>query len=353
MTEQLLLRGRPDDLHHHLRDGDALKLTVPHVASQFARCIVMPNLVPPVTTTEHALAYRERILKHVPESRRDHFQPLMTLYLTDKTTPEEIHKAAATGHIFAVKLYPAGATTNSASGVTNIEHVYPALQAMSDAGLRLLVHGEVTDSSVDVFDREACFIERVLKPIVQRFPSLKIVMEHITTAEAAAFVSNAPANVGATITPQHLMYNRNAIFQGGLQPHKYCLPVLKREKHRQALLDVIASGSKKFFLGTDSAPHLKSKKEASCGCAGIYSAHAALELYAEAFESIGKLESLQAFACENGADFYGLPRNTGHVVLRRESWQVPASYPFHDGQLVPLKAGETLNWKLVDYEPSA
>ncbi|DAZ95358.1 TPA: hypothetical protein N0F65_002543 [Lagenidium giganteum] len=347
-TTTITLQGRPDDLHHHLRDGDdSLKLTVPHVAAQFARCIVMPNLVPPVTTTEQALAYRERILAHVPEAHKPTFEPLMTLYMTDHTTPEEIRKAAATGKIHAVKLYPAGATTNSDSGVTKVDNVLPALEAMADVGMPLLVHGEVTDPTVDVFDREACFIERVLKPLVAKAPKLKIVMEHITTEEAAKFVLQAPATVAATITPQHLLYNRNAIFQGGLRPHKYCLPVLKREKHRQALLDAVASGSRKFFLGTDSAPHVQSKKESGCGCAGIYSAHAALELYTEAFEAMGKLDLLQAFACENGADFYGLPRNQGQVTLKREEWNVPESYPFQGSQLVPLRAGEVMRWKLV------
>lgn len=338
---------RPDDLHHHLRDGAALALTVPHVSRQFARAIVMPNLVPPVTTTEHALAYYERIMAHVPAEQKTRFTPLMTLYMTDQTSPEEIRRAAASGKVFAVKLYPAGATTNSDSGVTKIDNVLPALQAMGELGMPLLVHGEVTDPSVDIFDREAQFIDQVLKPLVAKMPALKVVMEHITTEEAARFVAQAPANIAATITPQHLLYNRNAIFQGGLRPHKYCLPVLKREKHRLALLEAVASGSGKFFLGTDSAPHVASRKESACGCAGIYSGHAALELYAEAFESIGKLELLQGFACEHGADFYGLKRNDGETVLKQEDWQVPASYPFDNSELVPLKAGETMRWKLV------
>lgn len=338
---------RADDLHHHLRDGAALALTVPHVARQFARAIVMPNLVPPVTTTAQALAYHERIMAHVPAERKGQFEPLMTLYLTDGTTPEEIQRAAASKKVFAVKLYPAGATTNSDSGVTDITKVYPALRAMSELGMPLLVHGEVTDPSVDIFDREAEFIEQKLKPLVAALPELKVVMEHITTEDAAQFVAQAPANIAATITPQHLLYNRNVIFQGGLRPHKYCLPVLKREKHRLALLNAVASGSSKFFLGTDSAPHVASKKESACGCAGIYSGHAALELYAEAFESIGKLELLRGFACEHGADFYGLPRNAGETVLVQENWQVPASYPFDNSELVPLKAGETMRWKLL------
>ncbi|GLE01469.1 hypothetical protein PINS_up010299 [Pythium insidiosum] len=345
LPNELRLQGRPDDFHHHLRDGEALKLLVPHVARQFARCIVMPNLVPPVTTTAMALAYHDRIMAHVPAVYATRFQPLMTLYLTDQTSADEIRRAAASGKVFAVKLYPAGATTNSDSGVTDMERVHGALAAMQEVGMPLLVHGEVTDPTVDVFDREAVFIERVLKPLVAKFPQLKIVMEHITTEEAAKFVLQSPANVAATITPQHLLYNRNAIFQGGLRPHKYCLPVLKREKHRQALLKAVATGSRKFFLGTDSAPHLQSKKESGCGCAGIYSAHAALELYAEAFADMGRLDLLQAFACENGADFYGLPRNSGAAVLRRENWQVPASYAFETGSVVPLKALETLAWK--------
>ncbi|CAH0478535.1 unnamed protein product [Peronospora belbahrii] len=346
--------ARPDDMHHHLRDGDnALACTVSHVTSQFARCIVMPNLVPPVTTTEQALAYRERIMNHVPQEKRDPnssnpFVPLMTLYMTDSTSADEIRRAAATKKIFAVKLYPAGATTNSDSGVTNIDNIHLALNAMSEVGMPLLVHGEVTDPSVDLFDREATFVEQVIKPLVAKYPKLKVVMEHITTKEATEFVLNASNNVAATITPQHLIYNRNAIFQGGLRPHKYCLPVLKRETHRQALLQAIATGSKKFFLGTDSAPHVSSKKESGCGCAGIYSAHAALELYAETFESIGKLDLLRAFACENGADFYGLERNTiGDTVLKQEEWKVPDHYTFDNGVVVPLKAGETIRWKLV------
>ncbi|KAI9911004.1 hypothetical protein PsorP6_011149 [Peronosclerospora sorghi] len=352
-TELIWDNARPDDLHHHLRDGDAaLSCTVPHVSTQFARCIVMPNLVPPVTTTEQALAYRDRILKHVPEEKRDPtsctgFEPLMTLYMTDGTTADEIRRAAATHKIFAVKLYPAGATTNSAAGVTNMDNIDAALETMSQLGMPLLVHGEVTDPSIDVFDREATFVQQIMKPLVAKFPHLKIVMEHITTEDAVDFVMNASANVAATITPQHLLYNRNALFQGGLRPHKYCLPVLKREIHRQALLQAIATGSKKFFLGTDSAPHVSSKKESGCGCAGIYSAHAALELYAEAFESIGKLDLFRAFACEHGADFYGLKRNTrGKTVLKREAWKVPDSYPFDNDVVVPLKAGETIGWKL-------
>jgi dihydroorotase len=310
----------------------------------------MPNLVPPVTTTEHALAYYERIQKMIPSDapggKKRPFEPLMTLYMTDKTSGEEIRKAAASGKVYAVKLYPAGATTNSDSGVTNIELVYAALEVMSEVGMPLLVHGEVTDSCIDVFDREATFIERVLKPLVTKFKKLKIVMEHITTKEAAEFVTNAPANIAATITPQHLLYNRNAIFQGGLRPHKFCLPVLKRETHRQALLAAVKGPQAfKFFLGTDSAPHAIERKESSCGCAGIYSAHAALELYAQAFEEMDALELFESFASKNGAAFYGLERNVGTTTLVQETWTVPETYPFDKTKLVPLKAGETLKWK--------
>ncbi|CAI5713355.1 unnamed protein product [Peronospora destructor] len=329
-TELKWVNAHPDDMHHHLRDGyDALACTVSHVTSQFARCIVMPNLVPPVTTTEMALAYRGRIMTHVPTEKREPnssngFEPLMTLYMTDGTSADEIHRAAATNKIVAVKLYPAGSNDQ--------------LRLWRDQNWQ---HIFGTGS------HERSWHALVIKPLITKFPQLKVVMEHITTKEAAEFVSNAPANVAATITPQHLLYNRNAIFQGGLRPHKYCLPVLKREIHRQALLQAIASGSKKFFLGTDSAPHVSSKKESGCGCAGIYSAHAALELYAEAFESIGKLDLLRAFACENGADFYGLKRNTvGDTVLAQVEWEVPDNYPFDNGFVVPLKAGEIIRWKL-------
>ncbi|ETW10477.1 dihydroorotase, homodimeric type [Aphanomyces invadans] len=342
----LRIRGA-DDMHHHLRDGAALALTVPQAAAQFRRAIAMPNLVPPVTTTALAIAYRERILKHVPAGRS--FEPLMTLYMTDGTTPAIIREAKASGVVFAVKYYPAGATTNSDSGVTKIENIYPALEAMAEVGMPLLVHGEVTDQTVDIFDREAVFIHTVLVPLIARFPALKIVMEHITTADAVAFVAQAPANVAATITCHHLLYNRNAIFQGGLRPHKYCLPVLKRETHRQALLEAVKSGNPKFFLGTDSAPHIVDKKHSSCGCAGIHTAHAALELYAEAFEAVGSLDKFEAFCSVHGATFYDLPLNEGPPVeLVPTTWTVPASYPFESSQVVPLRAGETISWKKLD-----
>ncbi len=336
---------RPDDWHLHLRDGEALAAVLPHTARQFARAIVMPNLKPPVTTVEQAAAYRQRILAALPRGMA--FEPLMTLYLTDNTPPAEIAKAVASGFVKAVKLYPAGATTNSDAGLTAVEKAYDTLAEMERLGLPLLVHGEVTDPAVDLFDREKAFIDTVLMPLVQRFPQLKVVMEHITTREAAEFVAGTPANVAATITPQHLMYNRNAIFQGGVRPHWYCLPVLKRETHRQALVAAAISGNPKFFLGTDSAPHSKGAKEAACGCAGCFSAPAALELYAEVFESAGALDKLEGFASFHGPDWYGLPRNTGTVTLVKESWALPADYPFLAGDpIVPLRAGETLVWKM-------
>ena len=336
---------RPDDWHLHLRDGPAMASVVGHTAAQFARAIIMPNLKPPVTTTEQALAYRQRILEALPASSS--LQPLMTLYLTDKTSATEIETARASGHIHAVKLYPAGATTNSDFGVTDISHTYDALHAMAKAGMPLLVHGEVTSTDIDVFDREAVFIDRVLAPLVERIPELKVVMEHITTANAADFVLQASDRVAATITPQHLLMNRNAIFQGGIRPHHYCLPILKREEHRQRLLEVATSGSSKFFLGTDSAPHAQGDKESSCGCAGIYSAHAAIEFYAEAFEQAGALDKLEGFASFHGADFYGLPRNSDTITLQKQSWKVPETYPFAGKHVVPLRAGEKLGWKLV------
>jgi len=336
---------RPDDWHLHVRDGAAMRAVVPHSARQFARAIIMPNLRPPVTTTEQALAYRERILDAVPPGWD--FQPLMTLYLTDNTPPAEIARAKASGHIKACKLYPAGATTNSDSGVTDVRKLYPVLAAMQAQGLPLLVHGEVTDPEVDVFDREAVFIDRVLAPVACEFPELKIVLEHITTREAADYVREAPATVAATITAHHLLYNRNAIFQGGIRPHYYCLPILKHERHRQALIRAATSGDPKYFLGTDSAPHPCSGKETACGCAGCYTAHAALELYAEAFDAAGALDRLEAFASFNGADFYGLPRNTGTITLRKESWTPPESYVFGEAALKPLRSGETLPWRLV------
>ena len=336
---------RPDDWHLHLRDDEAMASVVAHTAARFHRAIVMPNLRPPVTTTEQALAYRERILAALPEG--SNFKPLMTLYLTDNTAPEEIRKARDSGAVTAVKLYPAGATTNSDSGVTDFDKVAPTLEAMSDAGMPLLVHGEVTAPEVDVFDRERVFIDQRLIPIIERHEGLKVVFEHITTKEAAQLVSGAREGVGATITPQHLLMNRNAIFQGGIRPHHYCLPVLKREEHRVALTEAIQSGSPKFFLGTDSAPHAKGAKECGCGCAGIYSAHAAIELYAEAFEAAGCLENLEAFAAFNGPDFYGLPRNEGTITLERSAWNVPESYPFGGDTVVPLRAGGEVAWRLV------
>ena len=335
---------RPDDWHAHLRDGAALHTVVPHTASQFARAIVMPNLKHPVTTTEQALAYKQRIVDATPAGAR--FTPLMTLYLTDNTTPKEVARAKEAG-IVAFKLYPAGATTNSAAGVTDIRHCYPALQAMQRLGLLLLVHGEVTDPATDMFDREAAFIERVMQPLRQAMPELKIVFEHITTREAAQYVTQADAYTAATITPQHLLYNRNALFVGGIRPHFYCLPILKRETHRQALLQAATSGNPRIFLGTDSAPHAAHLKENACGCAGCYSAPAALALYAEAFESVGALDKLEGFASHHGADFYGLPRNTETITLSRQPWTLPESYPFADANIKPLRAGETLQWQVV------
>ena len=343
-TPATLTITRPDDWHAHLRDGAALHTVVPHTASQFARAIVMPNLKQPVTTTEQALAYKQRIVDATPAGTR--FTPLMTLYLTDNTTPEEVARAKEAG-IVAFKLYPAGATTNSAAGVTDIRHCYPALQAMQRLGLLLRVHGEVTDPATDMFDREAAFIERVMQPLRQAMPELKIVFEHITTREAAQYVTQADAYTAATITPQHLLYNRNALFVGGIRPHFYCLPILKRETHRQALLQAATSGNPRIFLGTDSAPHAAHLKENACGCAGCYSAPAALALYAEAFESVGALDKLEGFASHHGADFYGLPRNTETITLSRQPWTLPESYPFADADIKPLRAGETLQWQVV------
>ncbi|HRD49072.1 MAG: dihydroorotase [Candidatus Competibacter sp.] len=336
---------RPDDWHLHLRDGAALHAVVPHSARQFARAIIMPNLRPPVTTTEQALAYRKRILGATPPELN--FQPLMTLYLTDQTLPAEIARAKTSGHVVAGKLYPAGATTHSDFGVTAIGKLYPTLAAMQAHDLPLLIHGEVTDPAVDIFDREAVFIEQVLIPLIRDFPALKIVLEHITTQDAADFVRAAPVTVAATITAHHLLYNRNAIFQGGIRPHYYCLPVLKRERHRQALLQAAISGNPKFFLGTDSAPHPRHGKETACGCAGCYTAHAALELYAEAFDAAGALGQLEGFASFYGADFYGLPRNCDTVTLLRQPMPIPAIFPFGADELIPLRAGETLGWRLV------
>lgn len=343
MIDSLTLT-RPDDWHLHLRDGAEMKSVLPDTARRFARAIVMPNLRPPVTTVAGAHAYRERILAALPAGLA--FEPLMTLYLTDNTPTEEIRAAKRSGFVHAVKYYPAGATTNSDSGVTDLHKAYPAIAAMEEHGVPLLLHGEVTDPEVDVFDREAVFIDRYLTRLLKDFPKLKIVLEHITTKQAAEFVTTAPTNVAATITAHHLLYNRNAMFKGGIRPHYFCLPVLKREIHREALIAAAVSDNPKFFLGTDSAPHAKTAKESACGCAGIYTAHAALELYAEVFETAGAINKLEAFASFYGADFYGLPRNSGRITLRRESWTVPESQAMGDEQLVPLRAGESLGWKL-------
>lgn len=336
---------RPDDWHLHLRDGAALKAVLPDTTKQFARAIVMPNLRPPVTTTELAIAYRQRILDALPADLN--FEPLMTLYLTDNTTAEEIAIAKASGIVHGVKLYPAGATTNSDSGVTNLGHCVKALEAMEKLGMPLLAHAEVTDSDVDVFDREKVFIERNMAPLLNTFPALKIVFEHITTKDAADFVTQAPSNVAATITAHHLLMNRNDMFKGGIQPHHYCLPILKREEHRLALVKAAISGNAKFFLGTDSAPHAKHTKEAACGCAGMYTAHTAMELYAEAFENASALDRLEGFASFYGADFYGLPRNIAQITLVKETWQVPHTLPFDNDELVPLKAGQLLGWRVL------
>ena len=336
---------RPDDWHLHLRDGETLKAVLPDTAHRFARAIVMPNLRPPVTNVDLALAYRERILEAVPNGLQ--FEPLMTLYLTDNTTGAEIKKASESGFVHAVKYYPAGATTNSDSGVTDLNKCSQVFEAMQNLGMPLLMHGEVTDGDVDVFDREKVFIDRNMKPLLARFPELKVVFEHITTRDAAQFVTAAPSNVAATITPHHLLMNRNAMFAGGMRPHHYCLPILKREEHRQALVEAAISGSPKFFLGTDSAPHPKSAKESACGCAGMYSAHAAIELYAEVFDAENALAKLEAFASFYGADFYGLPRNQDHITLVKESWQVPAEMEFGDDVLVPLRAGQSVQWRML------
>ena len=337
---------RPDDWHLHLRDNELMASVLPDTARQFARAIVMPNLRPPVTTTAQALAYRERILKALPAGTK--FEPLMTLYLTDITSADEIKHAKASGVVHAVKLYPAGATTNSDAGVTDLRKTYAALEAMQKLGMPLLVHGEVTNSDIDIFDREAVFIERVMQPLLKDLPGLRVVFEHITTQDAAEFVTSAPDTIAATLTPQHLLYNRNAMLVGGIRPHLYCLPVLKREMHREALIKAATSGNKKFFLGTDSAPHAQHTKENACGCAGCYSAHSAIELYAEAFENAGALDKLEGFASFYGADYYSLPRNKNKVSLRKEEWQVPASVGFGEHQLVPLRAGEMMKWKLVE-----
>ncbi len=337
---------RPDDWHLHLRDGAALKAVLPDTAKRFARAIVMPNLRPPVTTTALASAYRDRILSVLPDGMK--FEPLMTLYLTDNTPPEEIVKAKASGFVHGVKMYPSGATTNSDSGVTSLEKCYQTIAAMQAHGMPLLVHAEVTDGNVDVFDREKVFIERHMRPLMQQFPELKVVFEHITTQDAVQFVQSQPANVAATITAHHLLMNRNAMFTGGIRPHHYCLPVLKREEHRVALVQAAISGSAKFFLGTDSAPHAKSAKEASCGCAGMYTAHAAIELYAEVFDEMNALDKLEGFASVFGAGFYGLPVNQDTITLQKQSWQVPENIPYDNDVLVPLRAGQSVAWRLVD-----
>ena len=344
MMDTLTLR-RPDDWHLHLRDGEQLRAVLPFTAARFARAIVMPNLSPPITTTELALAYYARIRACLPE--RSAFEPLMTLYLTDRTEPAEVERARLSGRVFGFKLYPAGATTHSQAGVTDVRRIDPVLERMSEAGMVLEVHGEVTHEHVDVFDREARFIDEVLAPLAARHPRLRIVFEHITTRHAVEFVRATREGIAATITPQHLLLNRNALFAGGIRPHHFCLPVLKTEPDRTALLEAAVSGEPRFFLGTDSAPHPRQAKETACGCAGVFSAHAALELYTEAFESVGRLGALQAFASEFGPDFYRLPRNAQQVTLRKDSWQVPDSYPFGGGELVPLRAGERIAWRMV------
>ena len=339
---QTITITRPDDWHLHLRDGAEMAAVLPDTARRFARAIVMPNLKPPITTVDLARAYRDRIVAALPNGMN--FTPLMTLYLTDNTTPQEIERAKASGIIHGVKLYPAGATTNSDSGVTDLRKVSTALAAMEDCGMPLLVHGEVTDAHVDIFDREHEFIERLLHPLVAQYPNLRLVLEHITTRQAAEFVVSAGANIAATITAHHLLLNRNALFQGGVRPHHYCLPVLKREAHRQALLKAATSGDPKFFLGTDSAPHARHTKETDCGCAGVYSAYSAIELYAEAFESVGAIDKLEGFASFFGADFYRLPRNAQKITLTKTAMDIPAELKYGAHSLVPLRAGETVAW---------
>jgi dihydroorotase len=343
MTDTLTIT-RPDDWHVHFRDGAAMQSVLPDTARVFARAIAMPNLKPPVVTVADAAAYRDRLLAATPPGVA--FEPLMTLYLTDNTHPEQIIRGQASGFVHAVKYYPAGATTHSDAGVTDLLRCEAVFAAMEEAGLPLLVHGEVTDPAVDIFDRETVFIERVMLPLQIRHPRLKVVFEHITTSHAAEFVRGSGANIAATITVHHLLYNRNAMFKGGIRPHLYCLPVLKRETHRRALIEAATSGNPKFFLGTDSAPHARSAKESACGCAGIYTAHAAIELYAEAFDGVGALDQLEAFASFHGADFYGLPRNSDTITLRRENWQAPKNIQLGNEVLVPLRAGETIRWRV-------
>ncbi len=349
MTAQSISLIRPDDWHCHLRDNEALSTTVPHTARSFGRAIVMPNLKPPVTTVAAAAAYRDRII--AANNTAYDFEPLMTLYLTDSLAPEEIDRAVESGFVKAVKYYPAGATTNSDSGVTAIDKVYRVLERMDDLGMPLLIHGEVTDSEIDIFDREKVFIDNVLFPLVNRYPGLKVVLEHITTREAAEFVADCPQNVAATITVHHLLYNRNHLLAGGVRPHFFCLPILKRDSHQRALVKAATSGSKQFFLGTDSAPHARADKESDCGCAGIYSAPAALELYAEVFEQCEALDKLEGFASLHGAEFYGLPYNSTRVTLTQREWQMPASYPFNDTQVIPIRADQTIRWHLSDEDP--
>ena len=338
---------RPDDWHLHLRDGKQMQAVLPYSAQQFARAIIMPNLKPPIVTTEMALAYRERILAALPGAMQTQFAPLMTLYLTDNTYPSEIIRAKESGVVYGVKYYPAGATTHSDAGVTDIAKCYATLETMAQVNLPLLVHGEVTDPAVDVFDREKIFIDRILSPLARRFPGLRIVLEHVTTSDAVAFVKGASSNIAASMTVHHLLLNRNAIFQGGIHPHYYCLPILKRETHRLALIEAATSGNPKFFLGTDSAPHSQSNKETDCGCAGIFTAHAAIAFYTEVFEQAGALEKLEAFASFHGADFYQLPRNTARITLKKEGWKIPAQLEFAEEKLIPLRAGQRLSWKIV------
>lgn len=345
MTDTLVIT-RPDDWHLHVRDGAELHDVLAYTARRFGRAIIMPNLKPPVTSTAAALAYRDRILKALPAGSG--FKPLMTLYLTDNSSAEEIITAKTSGHIYGVKFYPAGATTNSASGVTDLRNCAAALETMAELDMPLLVHGEVTDPGVDIFDREQAFIERTLAPLIKRLPALRIVFEHITTQTAVDFVLAAGRHVAATITPHHLLYNRNALFQGGLRPHYYCLPVLKQERDREALMKAAVSGNPKFFLGTDSAPHARAAKESACGCAGIFNASAAIELYVETFEQVGALDRLEAFTSFHGADFYRLPRNQDKITLMKKTWTLPESYPFGGHQLVPLRAGEKIHWTLSE-----
>jgi len=345
MTQQNQITiTRPDDWHLHVREGEALKCVVPDTAKQFGRAIIMPNLATPITTAKQAQAYRDEIIAAIPDVD---FEPLMTLYLTNNTTPKIIREAKATGIVHGLKLYPAGATTNSDKGVTDIKNIYPALEAMQEEGLLLLVHGEVTDPEIDIFDREKVFIENILKPLTRKFPTLKVVLEHITTADAVEFVEQAPENIAATITAHHLLMNRNDIFKGGIRPHHYCLPILKREMHRKALVKAASSGSPKFFLGTDSAPHTQGAKESACGCAGMYTAYHAMELYTEVFDKAEALDKLEGFASLYGPKFYGLPINKGSITLKREQWEVPESLALGDDKIIPLRAGQNCKWKVL------